>query len=183
MNFPKPYADIVQRFRVPGGFVLLGSFLYFSQPTAQSILYGLPISIIGLLIRIWAAGHLAKNDDLAQSGPYSYVRNPLYLGSLFLAGGLVYGSKSPIVFAIFTAAFLLIYLPVIQLEEEHLRKIFPSYASYAEKVPALIPNLRPQPSPKHFRPDLFRRNKEWKAILGYLFGLVWLILRLCLPHG
>ena len=177
MKFPKPYADIVQRFRVPGGFLLLGSFLYFSQPTLQSILNGLPISIIGLLIRSWAAGHLAKNEDLAQSGPYAHVRNPLYLGSLFLAGGLVYGSQSMTVFAIFAAAFLLIYLPVIQLEEEHLRKIFPSYAQYALRVPALIPTFRTQSSPKPFRPELFRRNKEWKAMLGYLFGLAWLLWR------
>lgn len=177
MRFPKPYADFVQRFRVPGGFLLLGSFLYFSQPTLQSILYGLPISFIGVFIRAWAAGHLAKNEDLAQSGPYAHVRNPLYLGSLFLAGGLVYGSRSPIVFAIFTAAFLLIYLPVIQLEEQHLRNLFPGYAHYAARVPALIPRFSTPSSPKQFRAELFRRNKEWKAVLGYLFGLAWLYWR------
>lgn len=177
MNFPKPYADFVQRFRVPGGFLLLGSFLTFSQPTLQSVVYGLPISITGLLIRGWAAGHLAKNEDLAQSGPYAHVRNPLYLGSLFLAGGLVYGSRSPVVFAIFTAAFLLIYLPVIQLEEQHLRSLFSGYAQYAARVPALIPRFGTVASPKQFRPELFRRNKEWKAILGYLFGLAWLLWR------
>lgn len=177
MSFPKPYADFVQRFRVPGGFVLLGSFLFFSQPTPLSILYGLPISIIGLLIRSWAAGHLAKNEDLAQSGPYAHVRNPLYLGSLFLAGGLVYGSRSPAVFGIFTAAFLLIYLPVIQLEEQHLRSLFPGYAQYAARVPALIPTFRTAASQKQFRPELFRRNKEWKAMLGYLCGLAWLYWR------
>lgn len=177
MKFPKPYADFVQRFRVPGGFLLLGSFLYFSRPTLQSILYGLPISFIGLFIRGWAAGHLAKNEDLAQSGPYAHVRNPLYLGSLFLAGGLVCSSRSPIVFAIFTAAFLLIYLPVIQLEEQHLRSLFPGYSQYASRVPALIPGFSTTSSPKQFRPELFQRNKEWKAILGYLFGLAWLYWR------
>lgn len=176
MPFPKPYADFVQRFRVPGGFLLLGSFLYFSGPTLRSILFGLPISIVGMLIRIWAAGHLAKNEDLAQSGPYAYVRNPLYLGSLFLAGGLVYASRSWTVLIIFAAAFLLIYLPVIQLEEEHLRKLFPQYAAYANRVPSLIPLLRSHGEPRPFRADLFRRNKEWKAILGYLFGLAWLLM-------
>ncbi|MBL8174427.1 MAG: isoprenylcysteine carboxylmethyltransferase family protein [Bryobacterales bacterium] len=177
MKFPKPYADFVQRFRVPGGFLLLGSFLALSQPTMQSIAYGIPVSLVGLLIRVWAAGHLAKNEDLAQSGPYAHVRNPLYLGSLFLAGGLVWGSQSSLVFGIFAGAFLLIYLPVIQLEEEHLRALFPRYGKYAERVPALLPRLGGKGSPKHFRGELFRRNKEWKAMLGYLCGLLWLVYR------
>ena len=101
MTFPKAYADVVQRFRVPGGFLLLGSFVVFSEPTMSSVLWGLPLSLIGMLIRVWAAGHLAKNEDLAQSGPYGHVRNPLYLGSLFLAGGLVYGGRSWVVLGIF----------------------------------------------------------------------------------
>ena len=44
---------------------------------------------------------------------------------------------------LFAAVFLLVYLPVIQNEEQHLRKIFPEYAGYAERVPALIPRLTP----------------------------------------
>ena len=131
-----------------------------------------------MMIRIWAAGHLAKNEDLAQSGPYGYVRNPLYLGSLFLAGGLVYGSRSWVVLGIFLGAFLLIYLPVIQLEEEDLRKLFPSYAGYASRVPALVPLFGGRGVRKQFRGELFRRNKEWKAMLGYLFGLGWLLWRI-----
>ena len=178
MTFPKAYADVVQRFRVPGGFLLLGSFVVFSEPTMSSVLWGLPLSLIGMLIRVWAAGHLAKNEDLAQSGPYGHVRNPLYLGSLFLAGGLVYGGRSWVVLGIFLGAFLLIYLPVIQLEEEHLRKLFASYGEYASRVPALVPVVRGRGASKQFRWELFRRNKEWKAMLGYLFGLGWLLWRI-----
>jgi protein-S-isoprenylcysteine O-methyltransferase Ste14 len=177
MRFPKPYADLVQRLRVPGGFVLLAAFLALSTPTVDSILWGLPVSAIGLAIRSWAAGHLAKNEQLAMSGPYGHVRNPLYLGSLFLAGGVVVGSHSLWVAMVFAATFVLIYLPVIQLEEEHLRKLFPSYAGYAAKVPSLIPRISNGGTNSPFRPELYRRNKEWKALGGYLFALAWLAYR------
>lgn len=177
MTFPKPYADAVQRLRVPGGFILLGTFLLLSQPSLERILWGLPVSFLGLAIRAWAAGHLEKNENLTMSGPYAHVRNPLYAGSLLLAGGLVIGSRSWAVAAIFTATFVLIYLPVIQLEEQHLRKLFASYKGYAERVPSLWPQLRPVPSDRRFQATLYQRNKEWKALSGYLFGLVYLIAR------
>jgi protein-S-isoprenylcysteine O-methyltransferase Ste14 len=177
MRFPKPYADIVQRFRVPGGFLILGAFLVLAQPANASILRGLPFCVAGLAIRAWAAGHLAKNEDLAQSGPYGHVRNPLYAGSLLLAGGMAIAANSLPMAAVFAAAFLLIYLPVIQLEEEHLRKLFPAYEHYARNVPSLFPRLTPWGVRKPFRFELYRRNQEWKALLGFLVGLGWLLLR------
>jgi protein-S-isoprenylcysteine O-methyltransferase Ste14 len=177
MRFPKPYADVVQRFRVSGGFLILGAFLLLAQPTNASILRGLPLCAAGLAIRAWAAGHLAKNEDLAQSGPYGHVRNPLYAGSLLLAGGMVIAANSLLMAVIFAATFLLIYLPVIQLEEEHLRKLFPAYERYARNVPSLLPRLTPGGLRKPFRFELYRRNQEWKALLGFLVGLAWLFFR------
>jgi protein-S-isoprenylcysteine O-methyltransferase Ste14 len=180
MPFPKAYADVVQRLRVPGGFLLLGAFLILSQPRMESILWGLPVSLLGIAIRSWAAGHLAKNEKLATSGPYGYVRNPLYVGSLLLAGGVAIGSDSIWVAIVFVATFLLIYLPVIQLEEEHLRKLFPQYAGYAKKVPSLWPRFTNGGSGDRFRADLYKRNKEWKALSGYGFALGWLLFRCAL---
>lgn len=175
MPFPKPFADLMQRFRVPGGFVLLAAFVWLSQPTFSSIAWGMPVSIAGMLIRMWAAGHLSKNRRLAQSGPYAHVRNPLYAGSLLVAGGVVIASRSGPLAAIFAAAFLLIYLPVIQLEEEHLRKIFPEYADYASRVPSLWPQLRPAGGRDRFDWNVYRANKEWKALGGFLFAVALLL--------
>ena len=93
IQFPKPYADFVQRLRVPIGFLLVAAFAYWSAPTAQSLAWGTPISAAGLFLRAWAAGHLAKNQNLAVSGPYRFTRNPLYLGTLLVAAGLVVASR------------------------------------------------------------------------------------------
>ncbi|HZT38161.1 MAG TPA: methyltransferase [Bryobacteraceae bacterium] len=178
--FPKPYADAVAKLRVPAGFLLLAAFLYLAAPNARSLAVGAPVAFCGLLLRGWAAGHLEKNRQLAVSGPYAYVRNPLYLGTLVAAAGFVVAARRWELGVIFAAAFALIYLPVIELEEQHLRQLFPSYADYARRVPLLVPRLRKPPHPRRFRWELYRRNEEYQAALGFLAGLavlVWKVLR------
>jgi protein-S-isoprenylcysteine O-methyltransferase Ste14 len=91
--FPKKYADIVMKLRVPSSFLLVGAFAWLATPTLGSLGLGVPVSMVGLAVRAWAAGHLAKNQRLAQSGPYAYVRNPLYAGTLLVAGGLVVAAQ------------------------------------------------------------------------------------------
>src|SRR4051812_37627116 len=94
IQFPKPYADAVARLRVPSGFLIVAAFAWFSHPSVTSLAIGLPLSIVGLALRAWAAGCLAKNQQLATGGPYAYTRNPLYIGTLLVAAGLVVASRS-----------------------------------------------------------------------------------------
>lgn len=175
--FPKPYADFVQRLRVACGFLLLIAFALFAHPTPDSLATGLPISIVGLVIRGWAAGHLRKNQQLATGGPYSYVRNPLYIGTLLTALGIVVASRSVVLACIFVIAFLLIYLPVIELEEQHLRTIFPDYPDYAARVYRLVPFSRMPARDARFSWAVYRQNKEHKAVLGFAVALLWLVFR------
>jgi len=172
--FPKRYADTVAKLRVPSGFLLVAAFAYFAVPDTQSLLIGLPVSILGLLLRAWAAGHLAKNQNLATSGPYSYMRNPLYVGTLMVAAGLVMASRQWLLAGLFGAVFLFIYLPVIELEEQHLRKLFPKYSAYADEVPMLLPFGRLRSSGV-FQSRLYLKNQEYQALAGYLVGLMLLI--------
>ena len=175
--FPKPYADAVARLRVPSGFLIVIVFAWFSSPTPLSMAVGVPISLLGLALRAWAAGCLAKNRELATGGPYAYTRNPLYIGTLLVAAGLAAASRSPGLALLFAAVFLLVYLPVIQNEEQHLRKIFPEYAAYAERVPALIPRIPAvrEKSSNPFRPRLYLINQEYQAGLGFLAGMLFLL--------
>ncbi len=174
--FGKKYADFVQRLRVPCGFLLLVTFAFFSRPSGLSLAIGLPIGVCGLLLRGWAAGHLAKNRDLAVSGPYAYLRNPLYAGTLITAAGLVAASRSIVLVPIFSAVFLLVYLPAIELEEQHLRSIFPNYGEYAERVNRFLPFRKwPFRNPPRFAPALYWKNEEYKASLGFLVAVAWLM--------
>lgn len=173
--FPKPYADQVARLRVPFGFLLLVTFAWLSRPTPESMAIGLPIGVVGLLIRGWAAGHLAKNQRLAVSGPYAYIRNPLYAGTLIVAAGIVVACRDWTLAVIFAAVFLLVYLPVIELEEQHLRKLFPEYADYANRVYRLLPLCRWPGGAERFSWRLYRKNEEYKALAGFLLAVGWLI--------
>ena len=174
MSFPKPYADRVAKLRVPFGFILVGAFLWLSAPSMLSLALGLPVSILGLALRAWAAGHLEKNTTLADGGPYAHVRNPLYIGTLLTAAGLVIASRRWELGVLFAAVFLLIYLPVVELEEQHLRSLFPEYDAYAQRVPKLVPRIGAT-SPKHFRWSVYMKNQEHQALLGFLAGAAVLV--------
>jgi protein-S-isoprenylcysteine O-methyltransferase Ste14 len=174
--FPKRYADAVARLRVPFGFVLVIAFAWLSHPSTISLAAGLPVAALGLALRAWAAGHLEKNSQLAESGPYRFVRNPLYVGTLLVAAGLAVASQRWLLGAVFAVVFLFVYLPVIQLEEQHLRKLFPEYDDYARRVPALLwGRAMACRSTQRFRWALYVRNREYDALLGLLAGAAFLI--------
>jgi len=180
MSFPKPYADAVAKLRVPFGFLLAISLVWMARPTAESLTLGIPISLAGLALRAWAAGYLAKNESLAMAGPYSYLRNPLYAGTLMVATGLVIASLRWELALLYTAVFWLVYLPVIELEEQHLASLFPQYEEYRRRTPLLIPVDRTPPTGQKvtlFRWDLYMRNEEWKALVAWLVAIAWLVWR------
>jgi protein-S-isoprenylcysteine O-methyltransferase Ste14 len=180
MRFPKPYADAVARLRVPSGFLIVAVFAWFSQPTAHSLELGLPISLLGLALRAWAAGCLAKNRELATGGPYAYTRNPLYLGTLLVAAGLAVAARSLGLGALFAAVFVFVYLPVIQNESEYLHVLFRGYGDYAAAVPLLLPRLTPHRQGKMnpFRFSLYLTNQEYNAGVGFAAGMLFLLWKL-----
>ena len=175
--FPKRYADTVARLRVPSGFLLVAAFGWFSRPSADSLWIGIPASLAGLALRAWAAGCLAKNRELATTGPYAWMRNPLYVGTLLVACGLCIASRSTGLSVLFGAVFLFIYLPVIELEEQHLREIFPEYDAYAQRVPALIPKIPTSRGKKSnpFQIGLYLNNQEYQASAGFIAGVLFLL--------
>src|SRR5574340_761522 len=71
---------------VLAGIVAVYLFLY-AQPNAFWFIPGAIITIAGEWLRLWAAGHLRKNKQLTTTGPYSYVKNPLYIGTLLITIG------------------------------------------------------------------------------------------------
>jgi protein-S-isoprenylcysteine O-methyltransferase Ste14 len=178
--FPKPYADAVARLRVPAGFVMLAAFGWFSHPTSRSLWFGIPLSLFGLGLRAWAAGHLAKNQRLAVSGPYAATRNPLYLGTLITAIGLAVAANSEGLALTFVAIFVLVYLPAIELEEQHLAIILPGYRDFASRVPLLIPRWPGHWGPDSFSAALYIKNQEYQALIGWIAGVAWLLIRFSL---
>lgn len=181
--FPKPYAERVQRLRVPSGFVLAAIFLFLASPHWWSLLAGLPVSAAGLALRTWASGHLRKDESLVSSGPYAWSRNPLYLGTFLIALGCAIAAAQPLIVAAVFALFFLIYVPVMEQEQEHLGNLFPDYAGYAARVPLLLPRPPKVRSGLKYSGHLWRRNKEWKAWYGFLAVEVFLLAQVLLSSG
>src|SRR5690349_12590611 len=80
-----PAIAFLARKRVPLGFVTTIAALILARPTWATWGYGLVVALIGLAIRVWAAGHLEKGREVTSSGPYRWTGHPLYVGSSILA--------------------------------------------------------------------------------------------------
>jgi protein-S-isoprenylcysteine O-methyltransferase Ste14 len=91
----------------------------------------------------WAlAARLVEEHDLVTSGPYRWVRNPIYLGmlGLLLATGLAISRWEILVPAMLV--FVVGSVIRIRCEERLLRQAFgETFEEYARKVPALIPKI------------------------------------------
>jgi protein-S-isoprenylcysteine O-methyltransferase Ste14 len=173
------YAKLAARLRVPSGFLIVALYIVAARPQPASVAAGLPLAAGGLLLRGWAAGHLAKNRKLTTSGPFACTRNPLYLGTLLVAAGFGLASWNPWLAALLGAYFGLVYWPVIGEEENHLRTIFPDYAAYEAQVPRFWPRFTGRSQRGAFQWALYRYNREYQALAGYLAAaavLLWKLL-------
>jgi protein-S-isoprenylcysteine O-methyltransferase Ste14 len=146
-----------------------------------TLLAGVTISVFGLLLRAWAAGHIRKNAALATSGPYAFTRNPLYLGNFLLGLGFTVGSGWWPLGIVFAVLFLGIYLPVMRVESQTLAKLFgESYQRYARRVPIFLPRVTPYHSGEaktEFDSSLYMRYREYRAALGLLVAWGLLVLK------
>jgi protein-S-isoprenylcysteine O-methyltransferase Ste14 len=177
------WSKIARRIRVPLGFAFAVVYLWRAQPTWQSLLEGAVFIVLGLGLRAVASGHLRMNAEVTSSGPYAYVRNPLYLGSLMVAAGFAVAARDVWLAIAMLVFFLAVYLPVIFAEEEWLRANFPAFEDYARDVPRLWPRLWPRFSragaaPGGFSRELYLQHREYNAVLGAVAMLAALVVKL-----
>src|SRR4029077_11187480 len=156
-------------------------------PTPRSILVGAIVATFGLFIRGAAAGHLRKDHGLATTGPHGRTSHPRFLGSAFLAAGFAVAGRSWWAGALVAAYFVIFYSAVMRNEEEDLRARFGSaFSQYAARVPLFLPfwfGARYDPGGAGDRQENFswvqyQRNREYRALLGMIAGLVALGLRM-----
>jgi protein-S-isoprenylcysteine O-methyltransferase Ste14 len=157
------------RWRVPLGFAAGAIAFWLARPDATSILMGSAIAMPGELLRIWAAGHLTRWREVTRSGPYQFLRHPLYAGSTLMGIGFAVAAARWTV-AILVAVYLIVtYTAAIRFEARELGEQFGAdYADYREG--------RATPASRRFS---FRRavqNREYRSAAGLAiaFGLLWL---------
>jgi protein-S-isoprenylcysteine O-methyltransferase Ste14 len=113
---------------------------------------GLALLVAGLAFAVWARVHLGRNwsgsvtvkegHELIRSGPYAYVRHPIYTGLITAVLG------TAIISGTLRAALGLVIITVslvrkLRTEEAFMRDTFPGeYQRYCAQVPALLPFTR-----------------------------------------
>jgi protein-S-isoprenylcysteine O-methyltransferase Ste14 len=177
------WSQRARRIRVPLGFVLAIVFLVLAKPTVRSLLWSLLLVLPGIATRASAAGHVKKNRELTTTGPYAYTRNPLYLGSTLIGVGFAVAAHTWWLALALLIMFLAIYLPVIRSEEEFLRATFPEFDDYVSKVPRLLPRFTPATRERgSFSTALYRKHREYNAIIGSTAIYAALIVKMALLH-
>jgi len=173
------------RWRVRIGYPVAVLYWLLAKPTHHWIAMGAAVAGFGILIRAIAAGHLSKDRELATSGPYARTRNPLYLGSAFIAAGFAIAGHSWLAGGLIVIYFVVFYYAVMRNEAEDLHARFGIvFDEYAAKVPLFLPDffgsghMTPTDikSRQAFSWQLYRRNREYKALVGTIatLAVVWL---------
>jgi len=157
------------RLRVPLGFASFAAAAWLASPTTQSFLVGAAVALVGQGLRVWAAGHIEKGREVTRSGPYRYMRHPLYVGSAIMALGFGIAAASVAVALLIVAYFLVTYVAAVRTEEATLDARFEGqYSAYREGRAAEVP--RPFSVQR-----AFGMNREYRSVAGLIcvFVLLW----------
>jgi protein-S-isoprenylcysteine O-methyltransferase Ste14 len=172
------WSAVARRIRVPLGFAFAIVYLWLARPSAMSIAIGSVIVAGGLAIRAVASGQLRKNEALAVSGPYSYARNPLYLGSIVMAMGFALAARNWWIWVSLAILFVLIYVPVIRSEEQFLGSTFPDFESYAARVRRILPRWSGESLTADFSRDLYLKHREYNALIGAVLMILAITIKM-----
>lgn len=149
----RPRRALAERLRKPATWLAIAALapLWLSLPEIHSprlrelaLAAGLVAVVAAMLGRLWCALYIAgrKNAELCQDGPYSLVRNPLYVFSFIGATGVALASARLGLVPAIATVFVLYYHFVVKSEERRLSELFPqSYPAYRAEVPRSLPRL------------------------------------------
>ncbi len=130
---------------------------------------GYAMVIFGAFGRVYCSAFIGgrKNDEVIRSGPFSVVRNPLYVFSFIAMVGIGLQSGMLLVTAILIGAFVFYYPMVVAKEEAFLENKFGEpYTKYKAEVPRWIPNLKlwNEPEQVDAKPKFLRKTALDAAI-------------------
>jgi protein-S-isoprenylcysteine O-methyltransferase Ste14 len=122
----------------------------FVPPGPELAAFGTILVFLGLAFAIWARAHLGGNwsgavtvkqgHTLIRSGPYRFVRHPIYTGMLLALAGTALAIGAAYGF-IATVLIMAGFVVKLRLEEERMRDTFPEYDDYSRHTARLIPGV------------------------------------------
>jgi len=122
------------------GLLLVLACSLLAVPGESRIFAGFALAVIGQGWRIYAAGVIHKNKQLATTGAYSLVRHPLYLGNFLILAGFTLSSGNWIIALVVFFFFLFYYPAAIRYEDSKLEGIFGNdWRAWSSNIPAMFP--------------------------------------------
>ena len=122
------------------GLLLVAVCAYFAKPGSTLVIIGLAMAVFGQVFRIYAAGFIHKNKQLASTGPYALVRHPLYLGNFLILIGFALAANNLYVWIGVALFFLIWYPAAISYEDNKLEDIFQDdWRAWSKNIRAIIP--------------------------------------------
>lgn len=122
------------------GLLMVAVSAHFARPGAGLVMAGLAMAGFGQIFRIYAAGFIHKNKQLASTGPYALVRHPLYLGNFLILIGFAIASSNLYVWVAVILFFLIWYPAAIKYEDAKLERIFADeWRAWSKNIRAIIP--------------------------------------------
>lgn len=134
-------------------FQLLFLVLFFATgPVFARNLVLFVIEHAAIIFGVWAIIHMKRNSKfkalpqpakqakLLSTGPYTYIRNPLYTAWLLVMGVLLIDLFTPVRLLIYLLE-IAVLLTKISVEEKLLSKKFKNYKAYKARTKRLIPYI------------------------------------------
>jgi protein-S-isoprenylcysteine O-methyltransferase Ste14 len=163
--------------------------IVFAQPTVTTMTVGVVLAAFGESMRFWGvayAGSLTRvtgnvgAPEVIVSGPFAYVRNPLYVGNMltYIGVGVMSNALFPWLVCAAVAYFAFQYFQIVLAEEEFLVNEFGvGYVEYKKNVPRFIPRIIPyaHPSQVHQQARWHEAMRSERRTFQAL-GLVLLVL-------
>ena len=147
----------------------------------EAVLWPVGVSVFapGLLLRFWAQLHLryrlSAKTGLTTTGPYRFIRNPIYIANTLILTALCILSELLWLCPLVVAYCALVYDLVVRYEEGHLSaKYGQAYLAYQKSVPRWLLVRGPHGS----KPSAAVSRFVWPALLCEAHNLLLLILPL-----
>jgi len=190
LGFDKLLHDLKHRryrFRQVVGITFIFVITFAGQPAAwgaaaKSIFWsGVGFAVLGMLVRLWASGIVKKDKQLATTGPYGYVRHPLYVGNHLITLGFCLASGLWWSFAGWAVIALFFYPGTIAHEDEVLHRLFgKTWEDWRARTRALIPRLTPYSPGSSGEWSLSQSNHNGEPFIMTILVLCLLYLSLSL---
>jgi protein-S-isoprenylcysteine O-methyltransferase Ste14 len=161
--------------------------ILYQQPQQGLITLGLILIAFGELLRLWGVSYAGSATrtrkvgapELVTNGPYAHLRNPLYLGNIFMYCGVViaFGGWLPHLLYLVIFFFSWQYIQIVKVEEKKLRELFGTkFERYAESVSRFLPRLSAYPERSKVKPNFINALRSEKSTFMVIGALVILFI-------